>query len=52
VGLRRQCQCHIQKSISERVSASHLEADGEDIFKSEELIQLDSDPWIKYLNTL
>jgi len=34
------------------VSASHLEADGEDSFKSKELIQSNSDPWIKYLNTL
>jgi len=34
------------------ISASHLEDDEEDIFNSEELIQSDSDPWIKYLNTL
>ena len=30
------------------VSTSHLENDGEDTFKSEELVQSDSDPWIKY----
>jgi len=34
------------------VSASHLENNGEDIIESEELIQSDSDPWIKHLNTL
>ena len=34
------------------VSASHLEDDREDTSKSEELIQSDSDPWIKHLNTL
>jgi len=34
------------------VSTSHLEDDGEHTFKSEELIQSDSDPWIKHLNTL
>jgi len=34
------------------VSASHLEDDGEDIIKSEEMIQSDYDPWIKHLNTL
>jgi len=34
------------------VSTSHFEDDGEDTFKSEELIQSDSDPWIKHLNTL
>jgi len=34
------------------VSTSHLEDDKEDTFESEELIQLDSDPWIKHLNTL
>jgi len=34
------------------ISASHLEKNEEDIIESEELIQSDSDPWIKYLNTL
>jgi len=34
------------------VSSSHLEDDGEGIIESEELIQSDSDPWIKHLNTL
>jgi len=34
------------------VSTNHLEDDGEDTFKSEELIQSDSDPWIKHLSTL
>ena len=34
------------------ISISHLEDDGEDPFKSEELIQSDSDSWIKHLNTL
>ena len=34
------------------VSTSHLEDDGEDTLKSEDLIQSDSDPWIKHLNTL
>ena len=34
------------------VSINHLEDDREDTFKSEELIQSDSDPWIKHLNTL
>ena len=34
------------------VSTSHLEDDREDTFKSEELVQLDSDPWIEHLNTL
>ena len=34
------------------VSASHLEDDGKDIIESEELIQSDSDPWIKHLNIL
>ena len=34
------------------VSTSHLEDDREDTFKYEELIQSDSDPWIKHLNTL
>ena len=34
------------------VSISHLEDDGEDTFKSGELVQSDSDPWIKHLNTL
>ena len=44
---------YIFKSLSVNiVSASHLEDDGEDTFKSEELIQSDSDPWIKHLNTL
>jgi len=33
------------------VSTSHLEKDGENTFKSEELIQSNSDPWIKHLNT-
>jgi len=33
------------------VSISHLEDDGEDTFKSGELVQSDSDPWIKHLNT-
>ena len=32
------------------ISTSHLEDDEEDTFKSEELVQLDSNPWIKYLN--
>ena len=31
------------------VSTSHLEDDEEDTFKSEELVQSDSDPWIKHL---
>jgi len=34
------------------VSTSHSKEDGEDTFKSEELIQSDSDRWIKHLNTL
>ena len=34
------------------VSASHSENDGEDTFDHEELIQSDSDPQIKHLNTL
>ena len=34
------------------VSTSHLEDDGKDTFKSKKLVQLDSDPWIKHLNTL
>ena len=34
------------------VSTSRLEDDEEDTFKSEELIQLDSYPWIKNLDTL
>jgi len=34
------------------VSTSHLEDGGEDFVESEELIQSDSDPWIKHLNTL
>ena len=33
-------------------STSHLKDDKEDTFESEELILSDSDPWIKYLNTL
>ena len=43
----------IFKSLSvNMVSTSHLEDDWEDTFKSEGLIQSDSDPWIKHLNTL
>jgi len=34
------------------VSTSHFEDDEEDTFESKGLIQSDSDPWIKYLNTL
>jgi len=34
------------------VSTSHLEDDGEDSFEFEDLIQSDSDSWIKHLNTL
>ena len=34
------------------VSTSHFEEDGEDTFESEELIQSDTDQWIKHLNTL
>ena len=34
------------------ILTSHLEENGEDTFESEELIQLDTDPWIKHLNTL
>jgi len=34
------------------VLTSHLEDDGEDTFEYEELIQSDSDSWIKHLNTL
>ena len=34
------------------VLASYLEDDREDIIESEELIESDSDPWIKHLNTL
>ena len=34
------------------VSTSHLEENGKDTFESEELIQSDSNPWIKHLNTL
>ena len=34
------------------VTASHLKDDVEDTFKSEELIQSDSDPWIKHLNSI
>jgi len=33
------------------VSTSYVEDDEEDTFESEELIQSDSDPWIKHLNT-
>ena len=52
MGLR--CQCWgIFKSLSVNiVSAIHLEDDREDTFKPEELIQSDSDPWFKHLNTL
>ena len=34
------------------VSTSHLEDNREDTFEPEELIQSDSDLWIKHLNTL
>ena len=34
------------------VLTSHLEDDGKDTFEFEELIQSDSDLWIKHLNTL
>jgi len=34
------------------VSSSHVEENEEDTFKSEELIQFDSGPWIKHFNTL
>ena len=34
------------------VSTSHLEEDRKATFESEELIQSDFNPWIKYLNTL
>ena len=34
------------------VSTSHLEENAEDTFESEELIQSDSNPQIKHLNTL
>ena len=34
------------------VSTSHLEDDEEDTFEPEKLIQSNSDPWIKHLNTL
>ena len=34
------------------VSTSHIEDDRENTLKSEELIQLDTDLWIKHLNTL
>jgi len=35
-----------------KVSTSYLKDDREDTFEFEELVQLDSDLWIKYLNTL
>jgi len=34
------------------VSTSNVEEDREDIFESEELLQSDTGPWIKHLNTL
>ena len=34
------------------ISTKHLEDDGEDTFKSEELTQSDFNPWIKHRNTL
>ena len=34
------------------VSTSHLKENGEDTFEFKELIQLNSDPCIKHLNTL
>jgi len=34
------------------ISTSHLKDNKEDTNKFEELIQSNSDPWIKYLNTL
>ena len=34
------------------VSTNHFEEDEEDNFESEELIQFDTNSWIKYLNTL
>ena len=44
---------NIFRSLSvNMVSTSHLEDDGENTFKSEELIQSDSDLWIKHLNTV
>ena len=50
MGVRCQCRCHLQKSFSQHGSASHLE--DEDIYEAEEMIQSDTDPWIKHLNTL
>ena len=44
---------NIFKSLSvNMVSSSHLEDDRENTFKSKELIQSDSNPWIKHLNNL
>jgi len=44
---------NIFKSLSMNMeSTRYLKDDREDNFKFEELIQLDSDPWIKHLNTL
>ena len=34
------------------VLASHLENEDEDIVESKQMIQSDTDPWIKHLNTL
>ena len=52
MGLRCKRRWYLWKSLSEHVSTSHLEDDKEDTFESEELIQSDSDPWIKRLNIL
>jgi len=44
---------NIFKSLSvNMVATSHMEEDKEDTFESKGLIQSDSDPWIKQLNTL
>ena len=42
----------IFRSLVNMASTSHVEDDREDTFESEELIQSDSDPWIKHLHTL
>ena len=46
MGVGCQCRQHLQRTFSEHGSTSHLE-DGD-----EEMIQSDTDPWIKHLNNL
>ena len=46
MGVRRQCRQHFQRTFGNIVSTSHPE-DGD-----EEMIQSDTDPCIKHLNTL